>query len=105
MSGPTRDVPPAGSRSAAGGPYARWARDLAIGVRLAFAGGRSGWVRITMIAVGVGLGVSMLLVAASMPTMLQERHGRTTARDYTMGVRSPRSDRSLLIGTADTEFR
>ncbi|WP_460335857.1 ABC transporter permease [Actinoallomurus acanthiterrae] len=103
--GPDRGVPPAGSRSAASGPYARWPRDLAIGVRLAFAGGRSGWVRIAMISVGVGLGVAMLLVAASMPTMLQERHERTSARDYMMGVRSPRSDRSLLIGAADTEFR
>ncbi|GAA4620896.1 ABC transporter permease [Actinoallomurus vinaceus] len=105
MSGPTRGVPPVGSRSAASGPYARWARDLAIGARLAFAGGRSGWVRIAMIAVGVGLGVAMLLVAASMPTMLQERHERTSARANRMGVQSPRSDRSLLVGMADTEFR
>ncbi|MEV5706707.1 ABC transporter permease [Actinoallomurus sp. NPDC052274] len=105
MSRPHRSAPSAGSRPAARPWYARWSGDLALGVRLAFAGGRSGWSRIAMTAVGVGLGVMMLLVAASMPTMFQARHERTSARDYaTTAEPSAPSDRSLLIGVQDTDF-
>ncbi|MCO5999164.1 ABC transporter permease [Actinoallomurus rhizosphaericola] len=102
--GPHRGAPSARSRPAARPWYARWSGDLALGARLAFAGGRPGWSRIAMTAVGVGLGVMMLLVAASMPTMLHARGERTAARDYgTAGTSTP-SDRSLLIGVQDTDF-
>jgi uncharacterized membrane protein YhaH (DUF805 family) len=58
----------------------RWAADLALGVRLSVGGGRSGWVRLAMIAVGVGLGVTMLLVAASVPAVLEARADRAADR-------------------------
>lgn len=58
----------------------RWAADLALGVRLSVGGGRSGWVRLAMIAVGVGLGVTMLLIAASVPAVLEARADRGADR-------------------------
>ena len=35
-----------------------WLRDLGIGMRFAAAGGREGWARTALTAVGVGLGVA-----------------------------------------------
>ena len=57
-----------------------WAADLALGVRLGVSGGRSGWVRLALISLGVGLGVAMLLVAASAPAVLDARADRAAAR-------------------------
>ncbi|GAA2220029.1 ABC transporter permease [Promicromonospora sukumoe] len=54
--------------------------DLTLGVRLSVGGGRSGWARLALIAVGVGLGVTMLLVAASIPSVLDARGERAAAR-------------------------
>jgi uncharacterized membrane protein YhaH (DUF805 family) len=54
--------------------------DLALGVRLSVGGGRSGWVRLALIAVGVGLGVTMLLIAASIPAVLDARADRAADR-------------------------
>jgi uncharacterized membrane protein YhaH (DUF805 family) len=65
--------------------------DLALGVRLSVGGGRSGWVRLALIAVGVGLGVTMLLIAASVPTVLD---GRTERAD----ARSVATDQELVPG-------
>lgn len=59
--------------------------DLALGVRLSVGGGRSGWARLALIAVGVGLGVTMLLVAASIPSVLEERNERAVARSVESG--------------------
>ncbi|NJC69730.1 ABC transporter permease [Planosporangium thailandense] len=86
---------------------ARWIRDLILGARLSRAGGRDGRVRMAMTAVGVGIGVAMLLAASSIPAMLQARHDRTAARDYQMYGDTPmaKSDRTLLVTEADTEFR
>ncbi|MGH8877865.1 MAG: hypothetical protein ACRD0P_11055, partial [Stackebrandtia sp.] len=47
-----------------------WLADLAMGFRFAVAGGRSGWIRAGLTALGVGLGVAMLLAAASIPTVV-----------------------------------
>ena len=70
---------------------------ILLGARLALAGGRT---RLVLTAVGVGLGVAMLLVAASIPNMLGARRDRNAARsDLT------RSGGSLLVADADTEFR
>lgn len=65
--------------------------DLALGVRLSVGGGRSGWVRLALIAVGVGLGVTMLLIAASIPTVLDARAERGDAR-------SVYTDQELALG-------
>lgn len=58
----------------------RWFIDLSLGVRLSVGGGRSGWARLALIAAGVGLGVTMLLVAASIPPVLDARDERAAAR-------------------------
>jgi hypothetical protein len=70
---------------------------LLLGARLALAGGRT---RLVLTAVGVGLGVALLLVAASIPDMLGARRDRNAAR-------SDPAQRAgtLLIADANTEFR
>ncbi|MFD5325631.1 FtsX-like permease family protein [Streptomyces sp. NPDC127092] len=57
-----------------------WTRDLALGARLAVTGGRGGRLRTALTATGIGLGVALLLVAASMPEMLFQREVRESAR-------------------------
>ncbi|MFE5300149.1 FtsX-like permease family protein [Streptomyces sp. NPDC056632] len=57
-----------------------WARDLTLGARFAVTGGRGGWLRTALTATGIGLGVALLLVAASMPNMLFQREVRESAR-------------------------
>ncbi|MFI8825934.1 FtsX-like permease family protein [Streptomyces sp. NPDC053431] len=57
-----------------------WARDLALGARFAVTGGRGGRLRTALTATGIGLGVALLLVAASMPNMLFQREVRESAR-------------------------
>ncbi|WP_020018132.1 ABC transporter permease [Promicromonospora sukumoe] len=63
----------------------RWLTDLSLGVRLSVGGGRSGWARLALIADGVGLGVTMLLVAASIPPVLDARTDRAAARSVESG--------------------
>ncbi|MZD06780.1 ABC transporter permease [Streptomyces sp. SID5785] len=83
-------------------------RDLRIGVRCAVAGGREGWIRTLLTAIGVGLGVAVLLGAASVPTLMQQRDDRGAARQLGVtatGDSAPRSDRSFLLTDASSEFR
>ncbi|MEU9173995.1 FtsX-like permease family protein [Streptomyces sp. NPDC048420] len=85
----------------------QWWRDLSMGVRFAFAGGREGWVRALLTAVGVGLGVALLLLTTALPNALAVRHDRGEARTditYTQKV-IPKADNTLLVGAGDTEFR
>ncbi len=56
-------------------------RELLFGARLTLAGGRTGLVRTLITALGVGLGVAALLLAASLPTIHAERQARAQARD------------------------
>ncbi|MFI7408523.1 ABC transporter permease [Streptomyces sp. NPDC049627] len=83
-----------------------------MGARFAFTGGREGWVRMLLTAVGVGLGVAVLLLATALPNALAVRHDRENARtDLTYGVsglgKSPlrKADDTLLVGYATTVFR
>jgi hypothetical protein len=57
-----------------------WARDLAMGARFAVAGGPQGWLRTLLTAVGVALGVALLLVASSVPEINSSRDARGDAR-------------------------
>jgi hypothetical protein len=84
-----------------------WARDLALGARLVVSGGREGWIRTALTTVGVGLGVAMLLVAASVPAMLTARDDRMAARDdMPIGVgQPPRGDSTVLLRYNETIFR
>ncbi|WP_282703810.1 FtsX-like permease family protein [Streptomyces sp. CC219B] len=87
----------------------RWAGDLAMGMRFAFAGGREGWTRALLTAVGVGLGVALLLLTTAIPNALAARDDRGNARfDLLYGSTNTgvaKSDRSLLLVNVDTTFR
>ncbi|MGW6027787.1 FtsX-like permease family protein [Streptomyces sp. NPDC055099] len=90
-----------------GGPRA-FVRDLAMGIRFAVGGGREGWTRTLLTAVGVGLGVALLLGAASVPTLLQHREDRSVARsaeDQFSGKKVERSDSTVLQRDLPTDFR
>ncbi|MFB7332033.1 ABC transporter permease [Streptomyces adustus] len=92
---------PAGSRS-----WGR-SRDLAMGVRFAFTGGREGWIRTLLTAVGVGLGVALLLLTTALPNVLSVRHDREQARrDYTYDYNPrPAADDTLVIADIDSTYR
>ncbi|MEU9098232.1 FtsX-like permease family protein [Streptomyces sp. NPDC048361] len=82
--------------------------DLGLGIRFAVSGGREGWVRTWLTAVGVGLGVAMLLGAASVPHLDDERANRIHARQpFSAGSDRNAAHRtvSLLYAVADTEYR
>jgi hypothetical protein len=89
----------------------QWYRDLAMGVRFTFTGGREGWVRALLTAVGVGLGVALLLLTAAIPNAMETRGAREDARqDRGLGYlvnnsASKPTDKSLLVGDTDTEYR
>ncbi|MER6181836.1 FtsX-like permease family protein [Streptomyces sp. NPDC001652] len=87
----------------------QWSRGLGMGVRFAVAGGREGWVRMLLTAVGVGLGVALLLLATAVPNALAVRHDREEARsDLTLSFsESPmrKADNTLLVRDAGTVFR
>ncbi|MER7984289.1 FtsX-like permease family protein [Streptomyces noursei] len=95
-------LPPVTRRT---GPLS-WARDLAMGMRFAATGGREGWIRTALTAAGVALGVAILLLCASAPTLMNAWHGREKARENLGQAHPPpRSDRTLLYSTVDTTFR
>ncbi|WP_406093083.1 ABC transporter permease [Streptomyces sp. NBC_01013] len=88
---------------------ASWLRDLGLGIRFAAGGGREGWVRTLLTAVGVGLGVALLLTASSVPHMLDARSARDQARSETKVSDSPdasakKSDSTVLRTEASTEY-
>lgn len=87
---------------------ATWIRDLNLGIRFAVTGGRRGWTRTILTAVGVGLGVSLLLVAASVPNLIQNRDNREFARsivDIQGDGEVKRSERSFLWAETGTLYR
>ncbi|MFF7210171.1 FtsX-like permease family protein [Streptomyces sp. NPDC008238] len=97
----TRTTP----RASPGGTLATWVRDLGLGVRFAATGGREGWTRTLLTAVGVGLGVALLLVAAAVPAMLGARSDRGYDRDYSWFNDQPaQSATTVLREQSDTRF-
>jgi hypothetical protein len=96
---------------AAGGGRARladWARDLAMGARFATSGGRQGWLRTLLTAVGVALGVAVLLLAAAVPEVAGKQDTREAARSgaYLVAKESEpeRSAYTVLSKDANTRF-
>jgi hypothetical protein len=86
------------------GALARWGTELALGMRLSVAGGRSGWARLAMISIGVGLGVAMFLVAATIPTLVAARDARLAARAADRAQSVPRGADTLLITDARSQY-
>ena len=85
-------------------------RELALGARLTLAGGRTGLMRTAITALGVALGVAVLLVAASIPSIHDGRQSRELARNDLEFGPAPRdaSDgaaRGVLVADANTRFR
>ncbi|WP_435844047.1 ABC transporter permease [Streptomyces gilvosporeus] len=77
-----------------------------MGMRFASGGGREGWVRTALTALGVALGVAVLLLGASVPSLTSAWHGREKARENLGQEHEPRpSDTTLRYASADTVFR
>ncbi|MET7401119.1 FtsX-like permease family protein [Dactylosporangium sp. NPDC005572] len=84
----------------------RWLADVGLGARLALGGGREGLLRTALTAVGVALGVAVLLLSVSVPTMLGAREARGDARDdVNWGGDTPaRTEHTVLSLAADDTF-
>ncbi|WP_405796070.1 FtsX-like permease family protein [Streptomyces sp. NBC_01506] len=100
--------PPSPATAAPSGVPA-WARDLALGMRFAVSGGREGWARTALTALGVGLGVALLFAAAAVPHLLDARESRAQARDTTNATSQKPgkgiTDTTFLWAEASTEYR
>ncbi|WP_188316435.1 ABC transporter permease [Solihabitans fulvus] len=66
-----------------------WVADLVLGVRLAVGGGRSSWARLALTAVGVGLGVTVLLLASSIGPARDAKALRASASTMELGAPDP----------------
>ncbi|MEU9056693.1 FtsX-like permease family protein [Streptomyces sp. NPDC048384] len=85
---------------------ARWGADLALGVRLSICSGPQSWFRSLLTAVGVGLGVAVLLLAASVPDMLAARSDRSEARAVPYAMTDLKAGPgTAVVGSGGTEFR
>ncbi|MGW6597873.1 FtsX-like permease family protein [Streptomyces sp. NPDC055036] len=103
---PSAYAPPVPKRTP--GRLRTWAGDLGLGVRFATAGGREGWIRTLLTSLGVGLGVTLLLLAASVPRVMDARAEREGARVTGAAwgeAPAPRSDMTLVWIDAETEYR
>ncbi|MER6312835.1 FtsX-like permease family protein [Streptomyces sp. NPDC001581] len=81
-----------------------WARDLGMGTRFAFGGGREGWIRTLLTGVGVGLGVALLLISTAIPGALSARYERGDARSTMSSERAdaPGPDTLLIARVGQT---
>jgi hypothetical protein len=86
----------------------RWVADLALGVRLVAGGGRASWTRLVLTAVGVGLGVALLLLACSAPAVWRAHQDRSASRSYDVVQQDgpvAGGDRTVLVASLDTDYR
>ncbi|WP_433044882.1 FtsX-like permease family protein [Dactylosporangium sp. CS-033363] len=88
------------------GRLRRWSSEVGLGARLALSGGREGLVRTALTALGVGLGVAVLLLSVSIPGILDGRHQRTDGRDdqHIGAAEQPASDSSVLMMTIFSSY-
>ncbi|KAB8165179.1 FtsX-like permease family protein [Streptomyces sp. 3MP-14] len=81
-----------------------WARDLRLGFRLAVSGGAAAWMRTALSTLGVGLGVVVLLLAASVTSVTEARSDRADAR-YAAPAEVEPADDTFLLSEIQTEYR
>ncbi|MGW3242904.1 FtsX-like permease family protein [Streptomyces sp. NPDC001070] len=82
--------------------------DLLLGMRFALSGGREGWTRTVLTALGIALGVALLFLAASVPHILDARSERGHAREtpnVSSEVSVRRTATTFLWYDAGTEYR
>jgi hypothetical protein len=79
--------------------------DLRLGAKFAVSGGREGWLRTILTAVGVGLGVALLLITSAIPNALAARDERGFARGEFAGRTEKAGPDTLLIGMLQADFR
>lgn len=78
--------------------------DLALGVRLAVGGGRTSWVRFALSTVGIAIAAAVLLLGASVSTMVAAKQDRTAADEPAGGT--PVEGRApVYVDRGWTEFR
>jgi hypothetical protein len=77
--------------------------ELWLGMRLAATGGSDSQLRAALTALGVALGVALLLFGASVPTMLSAHNARLQARMPQSGAQPDRTAR-LLVDSLGTNF-
>jgi FtsX-like permease family len=82
----------------------RW-HSLLMGVRFAVGGGRAGWTRAVLTAVGVGLAVAVLLLAASVPHAMAARHERNASRAIPTAADVASGPHTVLVVNVSTEYR
>ncbi|MEJ2857242.1 MULTISPECIES: ABC transporter permease [unclassified Saccharothrix] len=76
----------------------RWVADLVLGVRLAVGGSRTSWARLALTAAGVGLGVVVLLLAASVGPAREAKSERVRAADpVAAGDDAPLRARDVVV--------
>lgn len=83
----------------------RWFADVLLGARIGLATGQEGWVRTTLTAIGVGLGVLLMLLAVSVPAMMEAREARSSARDLPTQQAARPAEDTLLARAAGIRFR
>ncbi|HEX2130496.1 MAG TPA: FtsX-like permease family protein [Actinophytocola sp.] len=83
-----------------------WVSDLAMGIRLAVGGGRSSVARFALSTFGVTIAVAVLLVGASIGTMVGNNDQRDAADAYWLSEQSPvEGVDPLYLAEQSTEFR
>ncbi|MFG2294850.1 FtsX-like permease family protein [Streptomyces sp. NPDC048603] len=82
-----------------------WGRDLAMGARFAFGGGREGWTRTLLTGLGVGIGVALLLITTSLPNAFAARDARGDARGLYNAQNLPKpGPDTLLVASANQTY-
>ncbi|MFI1386042.1 FtsX-like permease family protein [Embleya sp. NPDC020886] len=76
-----------------------------MGAGFAVTGGREGWTRTLLTAIGVGLGVALLLLTTAIPGALGARDDRGRGRDELSGRAQQAAENTLLVATIDTTYK
>lgn len=88
-------------------PLSSFLNDLWLGAQLALRGGREVVLRTVLTAIGVGVATAALLLATTLPTILEHLGERHAARmDYQVAEYPPPAagDDTLLFRIADTDY-